>query len=56
MSGKVWAVTAGDRDDYHIIAVFSTKERAKAYWERTLWVDAQIEEFDFDPEPDEVDP
>lgn len=45
--GKVWLVTAGDYSDYHVVGVFSTEEKAKAYAALTL--DSDVEESELDP-------
>lgn len=45
---KVFVVTQGDYSDYHILAVFSTREKAEEYAQAR---EAEIEEFELDAMP-----
>jgi len=48
-TGKVcYAISTGEYSDYHVVAVFSSKEKADAVL--YLFSEASIEEFSLDPE------
>ncbi len=49
MEKKIYIVTSGEYSDYHIEAVFSTKEKANDYIQQN-GTDYNIEEYDLDEE------
>ena len=49
MGKKIYIVTSGEYSDYHIDAVFSTKEKAKAYIQQK-GTEYDIEEYELDEE------
>jgi hypothetical protein len=51
MENKIYIVTSGEYSDYHIDAVFSTKELAEDYIQQN-GIDYEIEEYNLDEEID----
>lgn len=47
---KIYALTRGSYSDYHIEAMFSSKEKAQAFATIANMTDAHFEEHDVDPE------
>src|SRR5262245_338964 len=46
---NVFAVTAGEYSDYHIVAIFSTRERAQTFIKKSG--EGMVEEYTLDPSP-----
>ena len=54
MSATVYVVTEGSYSDYHIVCLWSTREKAQAYIDAckatNQWNDKTIEEYSIDPQ------
>jgi len=51
----IWGVSSGMGEDHGVEAIFTSKEKARAYLDKfkALQYDAELQEFDLDPEPPE---